>query len=105
MRDGAELRQLRDTTITPLADYDDRHDTDLLATLRAFLAHDGSDDGDRGRDEAPPSHGRATVCPGCTRSPGCRRTSPTDAKRLSLGIKAHHILDAQQRLQEAPLSQ
>src|SRR5205807_5086575 len=42
LRDRSELEQLRDSTVTPLSKYDARHDTELLDTLRAFLAHDGS---------------------------------------------------------------
>ena len=42
LRDREELEQLRSQTISPLSAYDSRHDTDLLATLQAFLAHHGS---------------------------------------------------------------
>ncbi len=42
LRDRAELEQLRDSTVSPLADYDARHDTELLPTLAPFLAHHGS---------------------------------------------------------------
>jgi hypothetical protein len=104
MRDAAELRQLRDTTITPLADYDDRHDTDLLATLRAFLAHDGST---TETADAMKLH-RHTVGYRLSRVHEVSGLSPYESdgrERLSLGIKAHHILDAEQRLREATLSQ
>ena len=104
MRDGAELRQLRDTTITPLADYDDRHDTELLATLRAFLAHDGST---TETAEAMKLH-RHTVGYRLSRVHEVSGLSPYESdgrERLSLGIKAHHILDAEQRLHEATLNQ
>ena len=102
LRDEAELRQLRDTTITPLADYDDRHDTDLLATLRAFLAHDGST---TETAEAMKLH-RHTVGYRLSRVHEVSGLSPYESdgrERLSLGIKAHQILDAEQRLGESTL--
>jgi DNA-binding PucR family transcriptional regulator len=36
------LRSFRDRLLGPLTDYDDRHNAELLATLRSFLACDGS---------------------------------------------------------------
>jgi DNA-binding PucR family transcriptional regulator len=36
------LRSLRDRLLGPLREYDDRHNAELLATLRSFLACDGS---------------------------------------------------------------
>ena len=36
------LRSLRERLLGPLTDYDDRHNAELLTTLRAFLACDGS---------------------------------------------------------------
>ena len=36
------LRSFRDQLLGPLTDYDDRHNAELLATLRSFLACDGS---------------------------------------------------------------
>ena len=104
LRDAAELRQLRDTTITPLSDYDDRHDTDLLATLSAFLAHDGST---TETADAMRLH-RHTVGYRLSRVHEVSGLSPYESdgrERLSLGIKAHHILDAEQRLHEATLNQ
>jgi DNA-binding PucR family transcriptional regulator len=36
------LRSLRDRLLGPLKDYDDRHNAELMTTLTAFLACDGS---------------------------------------------------------------
>jgi purine catabolism regulator len=97
LRDRDELAQLRDSTVTPLADYDGRHDTDLLATLRAFLAHDGST---TETAEAMQLH-RHTVGYRLSRVQEVSGLSPYESdgrERLSLGIKAQQILDADSRL-------
>ena len=36
------LRSFRDRLLGPLRDYDDRHNAELVTTLRSFLACDGS---------------------------------------------------------------
>ena len=36
------LRSFRARLLGPLAEYDERHDAELLPTLRSFLACDGS---------------------------------------------------------------
>ncbi len=98
LRDRGELQQLRDRTITPLADYDARHDTELLVTLRAFLAHDGST---TETAEAMRLH-RHTVGYRLARVHEVAGLSPYESdgrERLSLGIKAHQILDAERALQ------
>ncbi len=69
LRDPDELVQLRERTISPLADYDARHDTDLLATLRAFLAHDGSTTETADAMTPAPSHRRL---PALARARGLR---------------------------------
>jgi hypothetical protein len=96
LRDRAELEQLRDHTITPLADYDVRHDTELLATLNAFLTHDGST---TETAEAMSLH-RHTVGYRLSRVHEVSGLSPYESdgrERLSLGIKAHQILEAAAR--------
>jgi PucR C-terminal helix-turn-helix domain len=96
LRDRAELEQLRDHTITPLADYDHRHDTELLATLSAFLTHDGST---TETAEAMSLH-RHTVGYRLSRVHEVSGLSPYESdgrERLSLGIKAHQILEAATR--------
>jgi purine catabolism regulator len=93
LRDRAELEQLRDSTVFPLADYDARHDTELLPTLRAFLAHDGST---TETADALALH-RHTVGYRLSRVQEVSGLSPYESdgrERLSLGIKAHQILDA-----------
>ena len=96
LRDRTELEQLRDHTITPLADYDARHDTELLATLHAFLTHDGST---TETAEAMKLH-RHTVGYRLSRVHEVSGLSPYESdgrERLSLGIKAHQILEADGR--------
>jgi len=101
--DREELEQLRDQTITPLADYDARHDTELLATLRAFLVHDGST---TETADAMKLH-RHTVGYRLSRVHEVSGLSPYESdgrERLSLGIKAHEILDAERRLRLVSLN-
>lgn len=96
LRDGDELAQLRARTIAPLSEYDRRHDTDLVATLQAFLAHDGST---TETAEAMQLH-RHTVGYRLSRVHEVSGLSPYESdgrERLSLGLKAHQILDAAQR--------
>jgi hypothetical protein len=96
LRDRHELEQLRDRTITPLANYDARHETELLATLRAFLTHDGST---TETAEAMSLH-RHTVGYRLSRVHEVSGLSPYESdgrERLSLGIKAHQILEAEGR--------
>ena len=95
-RDRDELQALRERTVSPLADYDERHDTELLATLRAFLAHDGST---TETAEAMKLH-RHTVGYRLARVHEVSGLSPYESdgrERLSLGIKAREILAAEQR--------
>jgi hypothetical protein len=101
LRDRAELAQLRDSTVASLADYDDGHDTELLATLRAFLAHDGST---TETAEAMRLH-RHTVGYRLSRVHEVSGLSPYESdgrERLGLGLKAHQILDAEARLAPRP---
>jgi hypothetical protein len=96
LRDPDELAQLRDRTISSLVRYDQRHDTDLLATLQAFLAHDGST---TETAEAMALH-RHTVGYRLSRVHEVSGLSPYESdgrERLSLGLKAHQILEADAR--------
>jgi hypothetical protein len=98
LRDPEELAQLRATTIAPLAAYDERHDTDLVATLQAFLSHDGST---TETAEAMELH-RHTVGYRLSRVHEVSGLSPYESdgrERLSLGLKAHQIIIAAARLQ------
>ncbi len=99
LRDRSELQQLRDRTVRPLSDYDRVHDTELVATLRAFLSHDGST---TETAEAMRLH-RHTVGYRLSRVHEVSGLSPYESEgreRLSLGIKAHQILEAERRLRE-----
>ena len=99
LRERSELEQLRDRTVWPLSDYDGVHDTELVATLRAFLSHDGST---TETAEAMRLH-RHTVGYRLSRVHEVSGLSPYESdgrERLSLGIKAHQILDAERRLRE-----
>jgi hypothetical protein len=96
LRDRDELQALREQTVSALADYDARHDTELLATLCAFLTHDGST---TETAEAMALH-RHTVGYRLSRVHEVSGLSPYESggrERLSLGIKAQQILDAEQR--------
>lgn len=92
----AELERLRASTIAPIERYDEAHDTDLLATLEAFLAHNGST---TETAEALQLH-RHTVGYRLTRAQDVSGLSPYESdgrERLSLGLKAYHIELAAQR--------
>ena len=96
LRDPDELEQLRATTIFPLVAYDRQHDTDLVATLQAFLAHHGSTSETA---EAMSLH-RHTVGYRLSRVHEVSGLSPYESdgrERLSLGLKADHILAADKR--------
>ncbi|MFZ1995902.1 MAG: helix-turn-helix domain-containing protein, partial [Solirubrobacteraceae bacterium] len=98
LRDPAELEQLRDSTVRSLQAYDVRHDTDLLCTLCAFLAYDGST---TETAEAMQLH-RHTVGYRLSRVQAVSGLSPYESdgrERLSLGLKAQQILDAARRLE------
>jgi purine catabolism regulator len=91
-----ELERLRAQTISPLSDYDAGHDTELVATLQAFLAHDGST---TETAEALALH-RHTVGYRLARVHEVSGLSPYETEgreRLSLGLKAHQILVARER--------
>jgi DNA-binding PucR family transcriptional regulator len=93
LRNPEELASLRAGTISPLAAYDAEHDTDLLATLETFLAHHGST---TETAEAMNLH-RHTVGYRLSRVHEVSRLSPYESdgrERLSLGLKAHQILEA-----------
>jgi sugar diacid utilization regulator len=99
--DPDEVAQLRERTISPLVAYDDRHDTELLATLSAFLAHHGS------TSETADAMGlhRHTVGYRLARVHEVSGLSPYESdgrERLSLGLKAHHILEASRQLAARP---
>jgi len=93
IRNPDELEQLRERTIAPLISYDERHETELVATLQAFLAHHGST---TETAEAMQLH-RHTVGYRLARVHEVSGLSPYESdgrERLSLGLKAHEILRA-----------
>jgi purine catabolism regulator len=96
LRGREELESLRESTISAVEVYDRQHDTDLLATLQSFLAHHGST-----TETADAMHlHRHTVGYRLTRVQEVSGLSPyeTDGReRLSLGLKAHQILEADRR--------
>jgi PucR C-terminal helix-turn-helix domain/GGDEF-like domain len=97
LRGREELELLRSQTISPLSAYDTQHDTDLLATLQAFLAHHGST---TETAEAMSLH-RHTVGYRLARVHEVSGLSPYESdgrERLSLGLKAHQILEADERV-------
>ncbi len=96
LRDPQDLEQLRARTVSSLATYDAQHDTELVATLQAFLAHHGST---TETAEAMSLH-RHTVGYRLSRVHEVSGLSPYESdgrERLSLGLKAHQILAADER--------
>jgi DNA-binding PucR family transcriptional regulator len=96
LRDREELELLREQTIAPLGAYDGDHDTELLATLQAFLIHHGST---TETAEAMSLH-RHTVGYRLSRVQEVSGLSPYESdgrERLSLGLKANQILEADKR--------
>jgi hypothetical protein len=97
LRDPGELEQLCASTISTLVSYDAEHDTELLGTLQAFLAHHGS------TTETAVAMGlhRHTVGYRLSRVQEVSGLSPYESEgreRLSLGLKAQQILEAGKRL-------
>jgi hypothetical protein len=91
LRDFEELETLREQTIGPVVAYDARHGTELLATLRAFLVHDGST---TETADAMRLH-RHTVGYRLARVHDVSGLSPygsTGRERLGLGLKAEQII-------------
>jgi hypothetical protein len=97
LRDPAQLKELRSRTVSPLLLYDAEHDTELLATLRAFLAHHGST-----TETADAMHlHRHTVGYRLARVHEVSGLSPYESdgrERLGLGLKADQILEADHAL-------
>ncbi len=99
LRDPGELELLRTQTIAPLLAYDAEHATELLATLGTFLAHHGST---TETAEVMQLH-RHTVGYRLSRVQEVSGLSPYESdgrERLSLGLKAAHILAARERLSQ-----
>ena len=95
IRNPDELTQLRSSTIAELERYDELHDTELLATLEAFLAHHGST---TETAETMQLH-RHTVGYRLARVHEVSGLSPYESEgreRLSLGLKADRIMVAEQ---------
>lgn len=96
IRDGDELVALKDNTIAELERYDAAHDTDLLVTLETFLNRHGST---TDTAETMTLH-RHTVGYRLARVQEVSGLSPYESEgreRLSLGLKAHRIILADQR--------
>ncbi len=96
LRDADELEHLRAQTVLPLARYDGEHDTELVATLKEFLAHHGS------TTETADAMGlhRHTVGYRLARVHEVAGLSPYESggrERLGLGLKADQILLAAER--------
>ena len=99
LRDPTELELLRASTIAPVLVYDAEHATELLVTLETFLSHHGST---TETAEAMGLH-RHTVGYRLSRVQEVSSLSPYESdgrERLSLGLKAAHILAAQKRLSQ-----
>lgn len=96
LTNAEELELLRERTISAISAYDSEHDTELLATLQTFLAHHGST---TETAEAMNLH-RHTVGYRLSRVQEVSGLSPYESdgrERLSLGLKAAQILEADKR--------
>lgn len=96
LRERSQLVALQHSTITPLIDYDAERHTELLMTLAAFLSRHGST---RETAEALALH-RHTVGYRLARVQEVSGLSPYESdgrERLSLGLKAYSVLEAQAR--------
>ena len=103
LRDPEELEALRERTVAPLAAYDARHGTELLATLRAFLVYDSST---TETAEAMRLH-RHTVGYRLARVHEVSGLSPyssTGRERLGLGLKAEQIITVAKELPQTQVS-
>jgi DNA-binding PucR family transcriptional regulator len=92
-----ELEALRAETVSPLMAYDAEHGTELVATLREFLLHDGSTTETAERMRLH----RHTVGYRLARVQEVSGLSPYESdgrERLSLGLKADQLLAANERL-------
>lgn len=86
-----ELRAFRDDTIGPLARYDERHRSELLRTLEAYLAQDCNVNATAA---AIGAH-RHTIAHRLERVKELSGLDPLrseDRERLGLGLKAHRLL-------------
>jgi purine catabolism regulator len=100
LRDPGELLGLRAETVSSLMAYDSEHGTELVATLRAFLLHDGST---TETAEQMRLH-RHTVGYRLARVHEVSGLSPYESdgrERLSLGLKADQILVADEHLSKS----
>jgi hypothetical protein len=96
IHDSEELLALKERTVANLERYDAAHETDLLRTLDAFLSYHGST---TDTASALKLH-RHTVGYRLARVQAVTGLSPYESEgreRLSLGLKAHRILEADQR--------
>ncbi len=96
IHDSEELLALKERTVADIERYDAAHETDLMSTLDAFLSYHGST---TDTATALKLH-RHTVGYRLARVQAVTGLSPYESEgreRLSLGLKAHRILEADQR--------
>jgi hypothetical protein len=96
IHDSDELLALKERTVADIERYDAAHETDLLSTLDTFLSYHGST---TDTASALKLH-RHTVGYRLARVQAVTGLSPYESEgreRLSLGLKAHRILEADQR--------
>jgi PucR family transcriptional regulator, purine catabolism regulatory protein len=89
-----ELQLLYDETVAPLVRYDGQYRTDLLATLRAYLANNCN----MNATAAAVLAHRHTIAYRLERIKGLSGLDPSDSEdreRLGLGLKAHELIVAQ----------
>jgi DNA-binding PucR family transcriptional regulator len=88
-----EIRSFYDDTVEPLVRYDDQYGTDLVGTLDAYLAHNGST-GDTARAIFAHRHTVAYRLERIRDLTGLDPNASEDRERLGLGLKAMKLVGA-----------
>jgi hypothetical protein len=94
----SEVRRFHAETVGPIVEYDERHGTDILRTLSAYLAHDCN----MNATAAAIFAHRHTVAYRLERARELTLLDPlkhADRERLGIGLKAHALLRGSARAQ------
>jgi sugar diacid utilization regulator len=86
-----EIESFYDDTVAPLVAYDEQYGTDLVGTLEAYLAHNGST-ADTARAIFAHRHTVAYRLDRVRELTGLSPAASEDRERLGLGLKAYRII-------------
>ena len=78
--DPGELQRFFAETIEPLAAYDDQYETELVATVEAYLGNDGNVAADRRNSSSPTATRSATGSSACASSAATTSPPPRVAR-------------------------